>query len=284
MSQIAALEGDLAILVGLNQSIRDKQNQINNNQREIDNLLRKYDVSLQELMAGEDAVLDRPGIKGRISTLIRQNESLDAQVAGLISEREPVIAGMRPVVEKLRAAWNQAIEKYKRQQAFHNLKKFLLKLLFILPLFLLFGWLYFRFKKKDSPYTIILTPIYFAVTVLLLQIVLSFLYDILPKEWLRRIFRLLMNVAALKYLIYYAAVALAIVLLGGVVYLIQRRVYSPARVAARQLKKGKCPRCSLPVDLAEAHCPGCGHLIREECPACGKQRFADLKYCPHCGT
>jgi len=280
---IKPMEEDLARLADLNQRIASHRQRIRGNEKGIDGLLKKYDVSLQEVMAGQEAVFDQPGIRDRIRTMMEENESLGVQVEGLTVERDAVMDGMRPGAARLRSAHGEAMDFYRRQAAFYNLYRFLLKLLFILPLFAVSAFLYLRYKKRDSPYTIILTPIFFAVTILLLQIVLVFLYDILPKEWLTRVFRILMGMAALKYVIYYLVVAVVVILLGGVVYIIQKKVYAPHRVAARHLRKGRCPHCSLPIGLSEYHCPGCGGKIREDCPSCGRQRYAALPYCPSCG-
>jgi len=177
----------------------------------------------------------------------------------------------------------EASEDYKTQIAYYNVKVFILKLLFVLPFFGVFLFLYMKYKKKDSPYTIIITSIFFASTILFLQVVLVFLYEILPMEWFAEIFRVLMSVSILKYLVYYGSVVVVIILLGGTVYYIQKKVYDPKRVAYRYLKDNKCPNCGFNLELAEVYCAKCGRQVKTKCLKCKNLKYVDLAYCPFCG-
>ncbi len=280
---VEALTPPLEEVIAANVEIQRLFKLIRNNENQLNVLRRKYDLSLQETMAAEEALMDKPGIKKQILALRASTSRSRERIAVLTPERDGVIAKMAAGQAELQKAWEKAKEYYKDKSAWYNFKILILKLLFILPLFLIFLRLYGKHKKKDSPYTIIITSVFFATTILLLEIVLIFLYDILPKAWLVRIFRALMNVPVLKYVVYYGTVALVILILGGVVYFIQKKIYNPKRAALRQLKAGKCPECSFTLGAAEHFCPVCGRQVRSACTHCQHARYVDLPSCPHCG-
>ena len=76
------------------------------------------------------------------------------------------------------------------------------------------------FSSADSALTALTT----SFSILFLQVIGGFLYDILPKEWLGRIFKFFLEVPFLRYVIYYGSVILVIGLFGGIVYYIQKKV------------------------------------------------------------
>ena len=277
------IESDLNRIKDLNIAINNKNNQIMSSERDMSQLLQVYDVSLQETIAEEDALLDQPEIRTQIILSSESIDKLNEDIAQLNAERDSIIQEITPALETIKTKYEEANDDYKTQMAYYNLKVFLLKLLFILPLFAIFMKLYLKYKKRDSPYTIIVTSILFASTVLFLQVVLVFLYQILPMEWFLQIFKILMSISILKYVIYYSSVIIVILILGGVVYYIQKKVYDPKKVAYRYLKNNKCPDCGFNLKLSESYCPKCGKQIKAKCSKCRKLKYTDLPFCPNCG-
>jgi hypothetical protein len=51
-----------------------------------------------------------------------------------------------------------------------------------------------------------------------------FLYEVLPIEWLARVFKILMEITILKYVIYYGSAFAVIAVFGSIVYFIQKKV------------------------------------------------------------
>jgi predicted RNA-binding Zn-ribbon protein involved in translation (DUF1610 family) len=280
---VTALIPEVRQIIAINKKISGNRNQIRTNDRTLKEVLGKYNLSLQETIANEDALMDKPEIKKHILSLRESNAQLRSAIHSLNKKRDGLIKEIDARIRELSAAHQQAKDLYSTKVAYYKFKIFLLKLLFVLPFFLIFLRLYLKFKRKDSPYTIIVTSVFYASTILLLEIVLIFLYDILPKQWLERIFRFLMESPVLRYILYYGSAVLVILLLGGIVYFIQKKIYNPKRVALRHLKNGKCPGCSLDLRLAEKFCPNCGRAIRSECPECSHLQYRDLPSCPHCG-
>jgi len=110
-----------------------------------------------------------------------------------------------------------------------------------------------------------------------------FLYDVLPMKWFSRIFDLFLEIPFLRYVIYYGSVILVITLFGGIVYYIQKKVYSPVKVAIRRIKDKKCPGCSFALDSNHNFCPNCGLQLKEKCENCGNFKIRYLAHCHNCG-
>ena len=281
---VTALQPDVDTTITFNRNILNNNNLIRSNGTKLNTMLRTYNLSLQETIANEDALLDKPEIKREIVSLRDANVRLKSQIRELTIKRDDLVKTLKPALQELSKAYSKALDLYKTRVSFYYLKIFLLKLLFILPFFLVFLRLYMKYKKKDSPYTVIITSVFFASTILFLQIVLMFLYEILPKQWFARIFKVLMSSPLLKYVIYYGAVLFVIFILGGIVYFIQKRIYDPQRVALRHLRGKRCPGCSFDLNLSERFCPHCGRQIKEECSHCSNLMYKDLASCPFCGS
>ncbi|MFH1432341.1 MAG: zinc ribbon domain-containing protein [archaeon] len=280
---ITSLEPDIKTISQYNQQLSEKNSQAYANDMQLNDLLQQYDISLQETMANEDALMDKPEIKRQITTLRTNSDNINAQIKELEAKRSAIIERIDPKLKELKIAYDKADEEYKSKLVYYNIKTFILKLLFILPLFLIFLRYYLRYKKKDSPYTIIITAIFFATTILFLEIVLILLYDIIPKGLIEKILNIFLNSSILRYVLYYTVVIIVILILGGIVYYIQKKIYDPKRVAIRSLRNNKCPNCSFDLSLSDSHCPYCGRQIKTKCPHCKNYRYRDLAYCPSCG-
>jgi len=122
-----------------------------------------------------------------------------------------------------------------------------------------------RLKNRHGPYTIVMRAVFCAFWLLLTQVMLVFLYKVLPAEWLDRVFRLLKEIPYLRMVLYYASIVLVILMFGGM------------------LKSNKCPGCSFAFDPSSRVCPSCGPELKDICPHCGSLKMHDLPYCPNCG-
>ena len=277
------IESQINNIIFLNKEISSIKNQISSNERELDKLLGRYDVGLQEIMSKEKPIIDKPAIKTSISFLNQEISSLNQKLAYKIKERNSRLNTIKPKLLVLKNSHNQAMNDYKNKMAWFNFIVFFLKLIFVLPLFVVSLYFYFKLKKKNSAHTIIAAAVLTALSILFAQIILIFLYQILPMQWLIRIFKELMEIAVLKYIIYYGIALLAVAIFGGIVYYIQKKVFDSKKVAIRRLKDNKCPNCSFSLISFYDFCPKCGKQLKEKCSNCGKLKIKDLLYCPFCG-
>ena len=279
------IEPQINNIISLNKDISGIESRIRENERETDRLLGRYDVSLLEEIAEEEALLiDKSGTKADIALLDSETAELERELAVKTKQRNSKIESLNPKLLVLKNSYDQAMDYYKTKQAWYNFKVFLLKLAFVLPLFGLSLVYYFRLKRKNSPHTIIAGSVLAASSLLFAQILLIFLYEILPMEWLVRVFRAIMEIAALKYIIYYGTALFGVAIFGGIVYYIQKNVFDDKKAAIRRLKDNKCPNCSFSLNPFFEFCPKCGTRLKSPCSACGKMKIKDLPYCPYCGN
>ena len=282
-TQFAAIESTLKGISSFNSSISQQQRNISTYERNISKTEREYELSLQEKIAEEEVLYDRTDNQGTIIQLRSQISAANREISSLTAQRDRLVESITPQVRNIEVAYDQAYEKYQSQSAWYKFKVFGLMVLFTLPLFVFTTWRYLKAKRKDSPYTIIFTAAMSATGVLFLQVVLTFLYEILPMEWIERIFELFMTVPILRYIVYYGTVALILAIFGGIVYFIQKRVFNPLRVARRRLKDNQCPRCSYKIHHTENYCPSCSLQLKTTCNNCQNARSVHLEFCSVCG-
>ena len=282
-TQYSAISSQINQITSLNSQISSHQNSIRAKEREVEKLNKNYDLSLQEKIANEQAIMDKYGIKGDIVKNQFDISSTNQQIISLENQRNLIVSQISPQVQNLNLSYDEAYKYYQNKSDYYQLKIFLLMLLFVLPFFLVSVYFYFKLKKKNSPYAIIFTAVLGASAILLLQVVFRFLYEILPREWFARIFAFFMETPFLRYILYYGAVILTIALFGGLVYFIQKKVFNPSKVAIRRLKDGKCPGCSFSLNPDHNFCPKCGQQIKEKCLKCGNAKIHYLSHCPNCG-
>jgi hypothetical protein len=277
------IERPLNTLAEYAKQINTFDQQIQRASYQIQNLESQYNLSLQEKIAGEQVLYNRSNIQGQITGYRNEIAGYERQKAEVVTKRDAEQKKIEPQISELREKYKEATSHYNKQMAWYRFKTFGLMLLFVLPFFLISTNRYFALKRRNSPYTIIATGIMVASSFLFLQIVLTFLYDILPKEWLTAIFELFKQLPFFRYIVYYGSVILVILIFGGIVYIIQRKIFNPKRVAVRRLKDNKCPKCSFSLNQNNDFCPHCGLQLKEACGSCGNKRIANLAYCPTCG-
>jgi predicted RNA-binding Zn-ribbon protein involved in translation (DUF1610 family) len=277
------IKPQLQEIVLLNTGIESNKSEVRGLENSIQKLIKEYDLSLQEKMAGEKAIANKENIKNEITSTRAKASAIQEETKSLESKKSIFISQISDSIKSIEQSHKEATDYFLNKVAWLKFKVFLLTLVFVLPFFAFSVFFYFKLKRKNSPYTIILTATTTAFAILFLQVVGVFLYDILPKEWLERIFKFFMEVPFLRYVIYYGSVIIVIVIFGGIVYYIQKKVFSSAKIAIRRLKDKKCPKCSFSLDSQHTFCPNCGLQLKERCKHCGEFKIKYLSHCPNCG-
>lgn len=241
-------------------------------------LEHEYDLSLQEMQAGVTrGVYFAPELKQKVS-------ELRPKVATLEMREKAIRDSLTPFDNELREKYSALLKEYRSQWRWYEFKIFLLEVLFVFPFFVLVLWWYLKLLARSSPYTIIFTVLLGVASVLLLRVLIGWFWSLFLARLIQALWEFMQRFALLESLIFYGGMILSIALFGGAVYMVQKRIFDPRRVAARRLRKNQCPNCETTLDLAENFCPNCGHRISEKCTACGNDRFVDLGVCPHCGV
>lgn len=261
----------------INFKLSDRQKTLSGVNGNLSQLERQYSLGLQENIAGEEKKLyPTPAIRENI-------ENLKKQQADLTIEIENITAQLKPYDEKLRDLYQNVLRDHRRAWRWYEFQIFLLEAVFVFPFFWLVFGMYRRLLAKNSPYTIIFTALVGVASVLLLRILLVWFWSLFLARIIQTIWEFIQNFALLRSLVFYGGMVLSIVVFGGAVYLLQKRIFDPRRVAIRRLRDKQCPHCQTSLDLGVAFCPNCGRKLKEVCAKCGKERWSDFPACPHCG-
>ena len=75
-----------------------------------------------------------------------------------------------------------------------------------------------------------------------------------------------------------------LIIFGGAVFLLQRKVFDTRRVTIRRFRSKQCPQCQTSLDLAINFCPNCGYQVKALCESCKGARYVGMPVCPACGA
>lgn len=268
----------------LERQINQQEENLSDVNRRLQENQRLYDLSLQEKMAEEKySVYEPEALKTTINSLESQKFSLEQQINILKNQANNEKINFQPQEEILKEVAQRLSRDYNRAWAIYRLLVFLIQLAFTLPSFILILKIYFQQKAKDSPYTLIFTTLVGVTAILLARVAISYLWTLFLADLLATIWDFIKNTALLRTLTYYLGMLLVILVFGGAVYFLQKKVFDPQRVERRRLKKFTCPKCEFPLQLAQFYCPQCATKIRQTCSNCQKECFGALPFCPHCG-
>ncbi|MBX9808802.1 zinc ribbon domain-containing protein, partial [Candidatus Gracilibacteria bacterium] len=142
---------------------------------------------------------------------------------------------------------------------------------------------YVRYKLQNSPHTIIFSVATFAYGLILLQLLLFFLWDIIPHTILEYLLGWISIFTPLLFLVQFLWPVIVIGVFGFLVYRIQKRLYSPENILKRFVTDKSCPHCGNAVDMTKPFCPLCSHEIHIHCPHCNELTMKGMPYCSHCG-
>jgi hypothetical protein len=252
------------------------QRKLNTVSRDLGKAERDYGLGLQETVAGEERKLyPTPEIQQQIESLRAQKQEFEKSVA-------QARAKLIPLDEELKVLYGEMMKEYRKAWRWYEFKVFLLEAIFVFPFFFLVLWGYRRLLAKNSPYSIIFTALVGVASVLVLRILIVWLWSLFLARVIETIWEFIQNFALLKSILFYGGMVLSIAIFGGAVYMLQKRIFDPRRVAIRRLREKQCPHCRTSLDMAGEYCPNCGRILKEKCPQCGQIRWSDFPFCPHC--
>lgn len=281
--EYARIENDLKKIDTLNKEASDAKAQISSAEYEIRTLEQRYTGALTEKIAQENQVYTVSQIQNDIQSQKSRKTEAERSLVAINSQIDAARAVIKPNEDKLRQLAAELTKQMNRSQAMYDLMLFLVRAVFILPLFLYGLRLYFRLSKKDSPYLVIVTFALIPLGIFTLQIVCVYFWGLFLADLLAFLIGLFMGFAFLRFLLPYIGMLAAIGIFGGFVYILQKKIFNPQRVLLRRLREKKCPTCQFILDLAKNFCPNCGNQIYEVCAACNGAKVKGLPHCPNCG-
>lgn len=263
--------------------INNLESQINSLNSQIRNEQTQYDLSLQERQANYNQNHNSEIIYNNIAVNNQQLQVLNTEKDKLQSEIDNTQNKFLELKTENENAYLDALSDYESKFRWYIILVFLAQLVFILPIFLIALKIYSKLKKQNSANSIIAGAVLIPVTLLLIQITIGWVWNLIPKSWIDVLLEIFAQLAVFRYVIYYGAIIIAIVVLGGIVYIIQKRIFSPEKVALRRLKENKCPSCEFPINDND-FCSKCGTKLKENCSVCGQKRMCHMSYCSSCGN
>jgi rRNA maturation protein Nop10 len=256
-----------------------------NTQYRQENNREEYNTSLNERSVWEDDPLyDGKQIRQDITSTRGELTEIDAQISALQKKIDTLRAEYAVQVSQLKNKKEQAEDAYKRAYLVYRMIYGVLSLFFAGAVFAILYRLYVRRKIENSPHTIIFSVATFAYGIILLQILLMFLWEIIPHQFLEWLLGIISVFTPLLYLVQFLWPVIIVAVFGYLVYRIQKRLYSPNNVLKRFVMDKKCPSCGNAVDMNKPFCPLCSHEIHIHCPHCHELTMKWMPYCSNCGV
>lgn len=225
--------------------------------------------------------------------LIRRTQALDALKAAerraeaAVEKLDQANLGARQAQDqaqtRLAQLENAAEKQWRDAQKQVELRVFLVRLAFTLPLLALAGWLFVK-HRRGTYWPFVWGFILFALFAFFIELV-----PYLPSYggYVRYLVGIVLTLVGGHYAIGALQRYLERQKAAEALSEAERRQDISYEVAHERLNKGICPGCERPVDLkdnARNFCMHCGIGLFRPCPACGVRANAFARYCHACGT
>jgi rRNA maturation protein Nop10 len=270
--------------VATSQSLSQLQSSLRDIEYKERNTQNNYNTSLTEDIArSENRVYDSSSVSANLQSLKNQRASIEVKT----TELNAVIASLKTVnrakVSELKIQRDVAYDAYKQAYLLYKFIIAILSLLFSGMVFAVLYKFYLRYKRINSPHTVIFSVATFAYGIILLQVLLMFLWDVIPHKLLNILLGWISIFTPLLFVVQFLWPVLIVAIFGFLVYRIQKRLYSPQNILKRFVTDKKCPNCGNAVDMMKPFCPLCAHEIHIHCPHCHELTMKGMTYCSNCG-
>lgn len=211
------------------------------------------------------------------SSLKEEKSKLEQKIKNNNDKIKVIISDNQKQIKEARDEYNTELFKY-------QLKVFAVALVLVLPLFLFTWKRYSRAKNSNSEYALIWGGLLAVTSLLTLQLILTFIYYILPHNLLLKVLAFLQNFSFLITVLYWLGFIAVPLFFGGMIYLIQKKYYNIKAVTMRAIKNGECPKCEMKINKDQNYCPVCSYRLKDKCQACSSNTSLSGDYCESCGA
>ena len=213
------------------------------------------------------------------------------QIGELIQQRQEKESSLAEVTEQIKKLEKDVNDNYWKLMKKHRLKVAVLKLSFLVPVFLVVSFLFMKFR--GGPYWSLVWSAFAACFIKIALVA----HEYFPTNYFK----------------YIALLVILAIVLRMLVYLIKMIVAPKKDLLIKQYQqfydKHLCPVCTKPIkagplryagwkkkttvlaaqgteiDKQQVYtCPSCGTNLYDKCGSCGNIRHTLLPYCEHCGT
>jgi hypothetical protein len=246
-----------------------------------------YDTSLLERIAGQQ------DSRSKVAAIQKESAEWTARLEDLVQKQRLLAAAIEQnarvqtlfsrvaaITEADRTALR---EELRRLNFWYPARRLGMEMLFLLPLLGVFYFWNARSIAAGRPFQTLVSSHLLVVAAIPVVLKLGELvYDIIPRKLLRQIIELLESlklVAIWHYLVIGTAIAAALAL----IYLFQKKLFSPERLLQRRIARGLCQACGQHLPAGSRHCPACGAAQFRPCPSCGEPMHVHGRHCMACG-
>ncbi len=172
---------------------------------------------------------------------------------------------------------------YEKEKFWYPIKKYGVKFLFLFPLFLIFWFLYkVRSKREKNISSLIFAHLLIVTAIPIIFGIFEILLDLIPDHLLKDFFQFLesWNIAVVFN---YILIILAILATLGLVYFVQKKLFSKKRTYLKRISKKRCPYCATGLRGNEKSCYKCGERLMVICTKCAQTTHSEGTFCRFCG-
>jgi hypothetical protein len=282
---VKAVGADEEIAAAL-RSRDDLRRELQHLERALASLRPAYDTALLETVAG------RPGPEiAAIATELREKtaalETLRAQLATIDAALlgAPAVATLFGRLDALRDADRVRLESDLRRLTFwFPLKRLGMELLFLVPLLGVFlAWTVRSARRGPGVQTLVASHLLVVASIPVLLKAFEAVYEVIPKRLLAAVIALLarLNLVAIWH---YLVIGVSVLVALALIYVVQRRLFSPERLALRRIARSLCQDCGTRLPPGARACPACGFAQFRRCPACSGSAHVRAAHCAECGA
>ena len=285
-----------ALKIYSNKQLSSLISQIENYQSEIDILenensryKNEYDTMLLEKIANqpenvsltnESANTVKQKIESNTNHIEKLNTKID-QAKDAILQNPNAQKFLNVIRERQRG-----IEKTRSTLEFwYPIKRVFSQMIFLLPLFFIFLWIYKKMiERENSILSLIASHLLLITLIPIVFVLFEFLLEILPFHILSDILNLLEALHIIS-LFSYILIIIGILLGIGVIYVLQKKIFSSHKIWEKRIQDKKCWNCGYTkTSEKEKFCSFCGEIQMEKCLQCGEEKVCKTTYCNNCGT
>lgn len=263
--------------------LNDLQNLRSKIESELYQVKYRYDTAVLEKIAdiSNEAILLKDQREKLLSELNSINIQIDNVKAKIFENKD--YKKLWKYVEKdnyskqKQLEWDLALAKF-----WFPVKKLLMELVFLLPLFFIFWWWNnIAIRRQSGTSSLISSHLLVITFIPIFYKILEAIFEIIPKRFFEKILEFLASFKLLA-IWYYILVLIWILLSLFIIYIIQKKIFNRSRLNEKRLMHNECYNCwkHLPKDVK--YCPYCWVSQYRTCPWCKKDTYVAGKYCIEC--
>ncbi|NDK19331.1 zinc ribbon domain-containing protein [Candidatus Gracilibacteria bacterium] len=270
----------------------DTRDQINNRrfsvQSTISSLNGSYDTVLLEKIANQPKT---DSISPTSAGSIKQDLQKQTEELGRILEEEKanmalieqnvnlqgIVAFLTPELA------NNLRSTLARLEFYYPLKRLGVELLFLVPLFLVvWFWNNHSVRRRNGAQTLVSSHLLVVIFIPIFWKICEGIFEIIPKQLLQALMQWLQDLQILMFW-YYFLILLAIGVTLGVIYFLQKKIFSRERLIEKRIERGECQFCGKRLKDGDIFCPFCGENQFRKCTKCKEETYRELPLCRKCG-